>query len=148
MNTWRAMDEKIQWSPLNLHAKCAEKSCELSETKFTSTYLALLNLPNQDAHSEPYIYSCWSMVWKGANKKFICWLGGLRLLLSVIHWLHWGCLEHKPAVYMLVQCTLLLVEKAGAAPDLALRFTACKQVRMQVREPPWLWNPWGAPQKV
>ena len=33
-------------------------ACELSETKFTLTYLAPLNLTNQDRHSEPYIYSC------------------------------------------------------------------------------------------
>ena len=57
-------DHQVQWSPLNLHTKCAEKLCELSEhvnypeTKFTLTYSALLNLPNQDLHSEPYIYSC------------------------------------------------------------------------------------------
>ena len=32
----------------------------------------------------------------------------------------------------------LLVEKAGVAPDLTLRFTARKQVSVQVTEPPWL----------
>ena len=36
---------------------------------------------------------------------------------------------------MLIQCTPLLVEKAGVAPDVTLRFTACKQVSVQVREP-------------
>ena len=30
-----------------------------------------------------------------------------------IHCLHGGCLEGKPAVYTLIQFTLLLVEKAG-----------------------------------
>ena len=35
----------------------------------------------------------------------------------------------------------LLVEKAGVAPDVILKFTACKQVRVQAREPPWDWNP-------
>ena len=38
-----------------------------------------------------------------------------------------GCLEGGPAVNMLTQCTPLLVEKAGVAPDVTLR-----------REPPWL----------
>ena len=42
----------------------------------------------------------------------------------------------------------LLVEKAGVAPDVTLRFTTCKQVRMRAREPPWLWNPWGGSHEV
>ena len=46
--------------------------------------------------------------------------------------------EGGPAVYTLIQCTPLLVEKAGVAPDVTLRFTAHKQVRVQAREPPWL----------
>ena len=56
----------------------------------------------------------------------------------------------KPALYILwvIRFTLLLVEKAGVAPDVAFRFTACKQVRVQVREPPWLWNPYGGLNKV
>ena len=32
-----------------------------------------------------------------------------------------------PAVHMFIQCTSLLVEKAGVAPDVTLRMTACKQ---------------------
>ena len=52
--------------------------------------------------------------------------------------LHEGYLEGGPAVYMLIQCTPLLVEKAGVAPDMTLRFTTHKQVSVQVREPPWL----------
>ena len=43
-----------------------------------------------------------------------------------------------PAVYMREQCTPLLVEKAGVAPDVTLRFIACKQVSVQVTEPLWL----------
>ena len=46
--------------------------------------------------------------------------------------------ESGPAVYTLIQCTALLVEKAGVAPDVTLRFTAHKQVSVQAREPPWL----------
>ena len=34
--------------------------------------------------------------------------------------------------------TPLLVEKAGVAPEMALRFTMQKEVSMQAREPPWL----------
>ena len=37
-------------------------------------------------------------------------------------------MEGGPAVYTLIQCTPLLVEKAGVAPDVTLRFTAHKQV--------------------
>ena len=39
------------------------------------------------------------------------------------------------AVHILIQCTPLLVEKAGVALDVTLRFTACKQVSVQVRQP-------------
>ena len=49
-----------------------------------------------------------------------------------------GCLEGKPAVYKLIQCTLLLVEKAGVALNMSLTFTVCMQVRLQTRELPWL----------
>ena len=34
--------------------------------------------------------------------------------------------EGGPAVYMLIHCTLLLVEMAGVALDMTLRFTMCK----------------------
>ena len=49
-----------------------------------------------------------------------------------------GCPEGGPAVYVLIQCTPLSVEEAGVAPGVTLRFTACKHVSVQVREPPWL----------
>ena len=52
--------------------------------------------------------------------------------------LHEECLEGGPAVYTLIQCTSILVEKADVAPDMPLKFTTGKQVRMQAREPPWL----------
>ena len=58
--------------------------------------------------------------------------------MPALHCLHVGYPEGRPAVYTLIQCTLLLVEKAGVAPDVTLRFTAHKQVRVQVREPPLL----------
>ena len=45
------------------------------------------------------------------------------------------------AVYMLIQCTPLLVEKAGVTP-------ARKQESMQARYPLWIWNPWGRTHKV
>ena len=38
--------------------------------------------------------------------------------------------------YMLIQCAPLLVKKAGVAPDMTLGFIKCKQVSVQVREPP------------
>ena len=41
-------------------------------------------------------------------------------------------------LYTLCQCTPLLVEKGGVATDVTVRFTVCKQVCVQVREPPWL----------
>ena len=46
----------------------------------------------------------------------------------------------RHAGYML---TPLLVEKAGVAPDVTFRITACKQERVQARYPLWIWNPWG-----
>ena len=51
--------------------------------------------------------------------------------LPALCFLHEGCLEGKCAVFTLIQCTPLLVEKAGVAPDMTLRFTTCKQVRVQ-----------------
>ena len=47
--------------------------------------------------------------------------------------LHEGCPEGKPVVYMLVQCSPLLVEKSGVSQDVTLRFTAHKQVRVQLK---------------
>ena len=52
------------------------------------------------------------------------------------------------AIYMLIQCTPLLVEKAGVAPVVTFRITARKQESMQVRYPLWIWNPWGRTHKV
>ena len=50
--------------------------------------------------------------------------------------LHEGCLKGKSAVYTLIKCTLLMVEKADVVPDVTLRLTMHKQVGVQVREPP------------
>ena len=62
--------------------------------------------------------------------------------------MHEGCLEGGPDVYMLIQCTSLLVENAGVAPDMTLKFTMHMQASMQAREPSWLWNPWGGSHEV
>ena len=43
-----------------------------------------------------------------------------------------------PQVYTLIQCTPLLVEKAGVAPVVTFRITARKQERVQARYPLWL----------
>ena len=46
------------------------------------------------------------------------------------------------AVYMLIQCTPLLVEKAGVAPEMNLRNLLCTGEEAGKRgNPPWLWNP-------
>ena len=42
----------------------------------------------------------------------------------------------------------LLVEKAGVAPDMTLRFTTGKQESVEAREPSWLWNPWGGSHNI
>ena len=47
------------------------------------------------------------------------------------------------AVYMLIQCTPLLVEKAGVTPDVTFGITTCKQERVQTRDPLQIWNLWG-----
>ena len=52
------------------------------------------------------------------------------------------------AIYMLIQCTPLLVEKAGVAPDMTLGITTCKQERVQVRDSLQIWNPWGRTHEV
>ena len=52
--------------------------------------------------------------------------------LPALWCLHVGCPEGKPAENMLIQCTPLLVEKAGVAMDVTLTW---KQVTMQIREP-------------
>ena len=48
----------------------------------------------------------------------------------------------------LIQCTPLLVEKAGVAPEVTFGITARKQERVQVRDPLRIWNPWGRTHKV
>ena len=57
--------------------------------------------------------------------------GNLPVLQNV------ACRE-RHAVYMLIQCTPLLVEKAGVTPDMTFRITACKQERVQARYPLWI----------
>ena len=52
--------------------------------------------------------------------------------------LHEGCPEGVSAVYTLIQCTPLLVEKLGVALNVTFRFITCKQVSVQARGPPWL----------
>ena len=52
------------------------------------------------------------------------------------------------AVYTLIQCTPLLVEKAGVTPVVTFRITARKQERVQARYPLWIWNPWGRTHEV
>ena len=47
--------------------------------------------------------------------------------MPALRGLHEVCPEGGPAVYMPKQCTPLLVEKAGVAPDMTFRFTAQKQ---------------------
>ena len=47
--------------------------------------------------------------------------------LPALHCLHEGSLEGKSAIYMLIQCTPLLVEKVDVAPDMTLRFTVYKE---------------------
>ena len=48
-------------------------------------------------------------------------------------------------VYMLIQCTPLLV---GVAPDVTFGISTCKQGRVQVRDPLWIWNPWERTHEV
>ena len=46
------------------------------------------------------------------------------------------------AVYMLIQCTPLLVEKASVAPEVNLRNPLCAgEEARKWGNPPWLWNP-------
>ena len=62
-----------------------------------------------------------------------------------VHGSKWlGC----HAIYTLIQCTLLLVEKAGVPPDMTLGITVCEWERVQARDPLWIWNPWGRTHKV
>ena len=58
--------------------------------------------------------------------------GGPQSLLSV-----YKKVNHRTyKTYMCVQCTPLLVEKACLAPDVAIRFTAGKQVSVQRENQP------------
>ena len=47
--------------------------------------------------------------------------------LPLLQMWHVGNVTSHHAVYTLIQCTPLLVEKAGVAPDVTFRITACKQ---------------------
>ena len=69
-------------------------------------------------------------------------------ILPLLQTWHVGNVTGRHAVYMLIQCTPLLVEKAGVAPDVTFRITACKQERVQARYPLWIWNPWGRTNEV
>ena len=72
----------------------------------------------------------------------------IRQPTSVYKMWHVGNMTGHHAMYMLIQCTPLLVEKAGVAPDVTFRITACKQERVQARYPLWIWNPWGRTHEV
>ena len=51
----------------------------------------------------------------------------------------WGVpVQVSHAVYTLIQCTPLLLEKAGVAPVVTFRITAHKQERVQARYPLWI----------
>ena len=98
-----------------------------------------------------------TIVTSNVNSRQQCWAAGVAewMACSLVKWaaeiesrccpsqhstvayhpLYEGCPEGRPAVYMLIQCTPLLVEK-GAPPDVTLRFTTHKQARVQVTEPP------------
>ena len=54
-----------------------------------------------------------------------------------IHCLHEGCPEGEPAVTTLIQYTLLLVEKVGAAPDMNFRFPWGRSHEVQNRGNQW-----------
>ena len=68
--------------------------------------------------------------------------------LPLLQMWHVGNVTGRHAIYTLIQCTPLLVEKAGVTPDVTFRITACKQERVQVRYPLWIWNPWGRTYEV
>ena len=58
--------------------------------------------------------------------------------LPLLQMWHVGNVTGRHAIYTLIQCTPLLVEKAGVAPDMTFRITACKQERVQARYPLWI----------
>ena len=68
--------------------------------------------------------------------------------LPLLQMWHVGNTTGHHAIYTLIQCTPLLVEKAGVAPDVTFRITAHKQERVQARYPLWIWIPWGWTHKV
>ena len=63
-----------------------------------------------------------------------------------------ACMRDVQKVSLLYACLYsvhpLLVKKAGVASDMTPMFTTCKQVSVQAREPPCLWNPWGGSHEV
>ena len=68
--------------------------------------------------------------------------------LPLLQMWHVGNVTGRHTIYTLIQCTPLLVEKAGVTPDVTFRITACKQERVQARYPLWIWNPWGRTHEV
>ena len=81
------------------------------------------------------------------DNAFACWASIMRSNLTAaqvtnplspaLYCLHEGCWEGKSAV-----CTVYIpIDGNGRC-----RTRHGKQVSVQVREPPWLWNPWGGPQ--
>ena len=58
--------------------------------------------------------------------------------LPLLQTWHVGNVTSCHAVYTLIQCTPLLVEKAGVTPDVTFGITACKQERVQARYPLWI----------
>ena len=72
----------------------------------------------------------------------------IKVSLPLLQTWHVGNATGRHAVYTLIQCTPLLVEKAGVVPDVTFRIRARKQERVQARYPLWIWNPWGRTHKV
>ena len=58
--------------------------------------------------------------------------------LPLLQMWHVGNVTGCHAVYTLIQCTPLLVEKAGITPVVTFRITVRKQERVQARYPLWL----------
>ena len=53
------------------------------------------------------------------------------LPLPAFRCLHAGCPKGKPALYTFIQYTPLVVEKAGVAPHITIKFTMHGQVSVQ-----------------
>ena len=47
---------------------------------------------------------------------------------------HVGNVTGRHAIYTFIQCTPLLVERAGVAPDMTFRIPACKQEKKECRQ--------------